>query len=82
LEDMYYAQPDVLHAAVVECMDGEVEAFVELLPKRTVDAESLGSSASAKLSEGLRPRRTTILESMPRTFSGKANRLLLSQGCG
>jgi long-chain acyl-CoA synthetase len=81
LEDMYYEHPDVLHAAVVECTDGEVEAFVELLPNCAVDAESLGSSASARVPEGLRPRSTTILEKMPRTFSGKANRLLLSQGC-
>jgi long-chain acyl-CoA synthetase len=82
LEDMYYEHPDILHAAVVECADGEVEGFVELLPNRNVDAESLGSWASAKVPEGLHPRRTTILEKMPRTFSGKANRLLLSQGCG
>lgn len=82
LEDRYYEHPDVLHAAVVECADGEVEAFVELLPNRTVDAESLGLSASGKLPERLRPRSTTNLEKMPRTFSGKANRLLLSQSCG
>jgi long-chain acyl-CoA synthetase len=82
LEDVYYEHPDVLHAAVVECADGEVEGFVQLLPNRTVDAESLDAWASARVPEGLRPRRTTILEKMPRTFSGKANRLLLSQGCG
>ena len=34
--------------------------------------------AAAKVSEGLAPVATTVLDRMPRTFSGKADRALLS----
>jgi long-chain acyl-CoA synthetase len=83
LEDALYEHPDVLHAAVVECTgDGEVEAFVEPLPGRPVSAEGLSGFAASLVVEGLRPRKTTVLEKMPRTFSGKADRRSLSRRCG
>lgn len=82
LEDAFYEHPDVKHAAVVECMDGEVEGFVELRAGGASTADELSEFASAGVPGGLRPRKTTLLETMPRTFSGKANRLALSQGCG
>jgi long-chain acyl-CoA synthetase len=83
LEDALYEHPDVLHAAVVECAaDGEVEAFVEPLPGRSVSPEGLVGFAATLVVEGLRPRKTTVLEKMPRTFSGKADRLSLSRRCG
>ncbi|MGQ0668789.1 MAG: class I adenylate-forming enzyme family protein [Actinomycetota bacterium] len=82
LEDAYHEHPDVQHAAVVECVAGAVEAFVELRAGRAGTADELSQFASGRVPQGLRPRKTTLLETMPRTFSGKANRLALSQGCG
>ena len=81
LEDAYYEHPGVKHAAVVECGDGEVEAFVELLRGHIVDAHELGEMATAIVGRRVIPRNTTILETMPRTFSGKANRQFLSEAC-
>jgi long-chain acyl-CoA synthetase len=81
LEDALYEHPSVKHAAVVECGDGGVEGFVELRHD-VASGDELSEFASAMVSPGLRPRKTTLLETMPRTFSGKANRLALSQGCG
>jgi long-chain acyl-CoA synthetase len=81
-EDTFYDHPAVLHAAVVQCRDGMVEAFVELLPGGDATEEDLATFAAERLPGGLRPRRTNVLDKMPRTFSGKANRLLLSKGCG
>jgi hypothetical protein len=53
-------------------------SFVELHEGRGTSVDELGSFAAGKVAEGLRPAATTILEGMPRTFSGKANRMLLS----
>jgi len=81
LEDACYEHDDVRHAAVVErTSDGEVAAFIELREGRTASADELASFAAAKVPDGLRPVQTEILEAMPRTFSGKANRLSLASG--
>jgi long-chain acyl-CoA synthetase len=81
LEDALYEHEDVQHAAVVErASDGKVAAFIELREGRTTSADELTSFAGAKVPEGLRPVQTEVLEAMPRTFSGKANRLSLASG--
>ena len=79
LEDALYEHEDVQHAAVVErASDGEVAAFVELRPGRSVDEDEIASFAADRVPAGLRPAAIGVLERMPRTFSGKANRQLLS----
>ena len=81
LEDSFYEHDDVLHAAVVErAADGEIVAFVEVRPGRKTTADELASFAVAKVPEGLAPVATSVLDRMPRTFSGKADRALLSSG--
>jgi acyl-coenzyme A synthetase/AMP-(fatty) acid ligase len=69
----------VQHAAVVEReSDGDIAAFAELRQGRAVSADELASFAAAKVPEGLAPVATTVLDRMPRTFSGKADRMLLA----
>jgi acyl-CoA synthetase (AMP-forming)/AMP-acid ligase II len=81
-EDALYEHPAVQHAAVVECQsDGQVEAFVELRVGHRAEVAELAELAAAQLAEGLLPRRITVLDRMPRTFSGKANRLKLASEC-
>lgn len=80
LEDAMYEHPDVLHAAVVErTTDGAVAAFAELRPGADAGEDEIASAAAARVSEGLRPAAVTIVDRMPRTFSGKANRMLLAR---
>jgi len=79
LEDAYYEHPSVRHAAVVTAGDGAIEAFVELRDGAQVTAQELERFASDRVVPGLHPRRTTILAAMPRSFSGKADRLTLSR---
>jgi long-chain acyl-CoA synthetase len=82
LEDALYEHEDVQHAAVVErASDGEVAAFVEVRSSGTV-GEEIAAFAVDRVPPGLRPATTSILERMPRTFSGKANRQLLSTEMG
>jgi long-chain acyl-CoA synthetase len=82
VEDSYYDHPSVQHAAVVECEeDGEVEAFVELRAGHALGPELLTEFVASRVPEGLRPRHCTILDQMPRTFSGKANRMKLAAEC-
>ena len=79
LEDALYEHGAVLHAAVVErASDGAVSAFVELRRGQDTSADELASFAASKIPAGLAPVSTTVLERMPRTFSGKADRLSLS----
>jgi acyl-CoA synthetase (AMP-forming)/AMP-acid ligase II len=78
LEDAYYDHPDVLHATVVEGASGAVEAFVELMPGRSATAGDIEGSAASRVAKGLAPHKTTILQKMPRTFSGKADRRKLA----
>ena len=80
VEDAYYDHPDVLHAAVVESRsDGRIRSFVELLPGRQRNGTELTSFAAERVSGGLRPEQTVVLDAMPRTFSGKADRLRLAE---
>lgn len=82
VEDTYYENDLVRHAAVVENGKGEIEGFVEPKHGRQVTAELLQRFVSERVQAGLIPARTTVLEKMPRTFSGKVDRLTLSKGTG
>jgi long-chain acyl-CoA synthetase len=82
LEDRAYEYPEVKHAAVVERAEGgPVRAYAELLDGRHVQAKALrefilaGVSSDGLDADGLDVR---VLEAMPRTFSGKADRHGLS----
>jgi acyl-coenzyme A synthetase/AMP-(fatty) acid ligase len=79
VEDALYEHPAVQHAAVVAGRRGAVEAFVELRAGARADAGELAERAGADVAAGLRPRRVAVLEKMPRSFSGKADRLGLSR---
>jgi long-chain acyl-CoA synthetase len=81
-EDALYEHPATRHGVVVQMRDGEVEAFVEARAGHSVDGRELDDFLGDRLAPGLRPRLTTVVEAMPRTFSGKANRLLLASGGG
>jgi long-chain acyl-CoA synthetase len=74
VEDAYYEHPAVLHAAVVEGGTGDIEAFVQLLPGRVATPADIEQQVAGTIPRELAPCRTTILEAMPRTFSGKADR--------
>jgi long-chain acyl-CoA synthetase len=80
VEDAYYEHDDVLHATLVESKSGDIHAFVELQKGRTATAADIEALATSQLPPDLAPCRTTILENMPRTFSGKADRAGLAAG--
>ena len=82
LEDAYYEHEDVLHATVVSNTHGEVEVFVELLPGHSTTAAEVESQAMGQAPAGLKPVQTKVLDRMPRTFSGKADRRSLAMGLG
>ena len=79
LEDAYYEHEAVQHAAVVETEGGDIACFVELQTGRSSSAGELQEFALTKVTKGLTPRSTALLEKMPRSFSGKADRLALAQ---
>jgi acyl-CoA synthetase (AMP-forming)/AMP-acid ligase II len=78
-EDVYYEHPDVKHATVVSGQQGRIEAFVELLPERAVTGDEVAEFAASSIPASLRPSKTTLLDVMPRSFSGKADRRRLEQ---
>ncbi len=80
LEDAFYEHDDVLHATIVESRGGDIGAFVELQKGGTATAADIEKQATSQTPPDLVPRQTTILESMPRTFSGKADRAGLAAG--
>ena len=79
LEDALYAHPAVLHAAVVDRGDGELAGFYETRSGYTVSPDALVAHAGAAVPAALLPATMTELDVMPRTFSGKADRLGLSR---
>lgn len=79
VEDCYYEHDDVQHAAVVAGQSGRVEGFVELRQGKQASVQEMQEYVSSRVAPGLVPARTTILEKMPRTFSGKADRLSLAR---
>ena len=78
LEDALYAHPAVLHAAVVDRGDGELSGFYETRSGQAVTPDDLIAHAGATVPAALLPATMTELEAMPRTFSGKADRLGLA----
>ncbi len=82
IEDAFYEHPAVLHATVVEGASGDIEAFVEFLGGHDTPVTALQDFAVQDLPDGLVPQRTTRLDKMPRSFSGKADRLTLSARVG
>ena len=79
LEDALYAHPAVLHAAVVDRGDGELAGFYEARSGHSVTPDELTAHAAASVPAALLPATMTGLEAMPRTFSGKADRLGLAR---
>ncbi len=79
LEDALYAHPAVLHAAVVDRGDGELAGFYETRSGHAVSPDALVAHAGAIVPAALLPATMTELDAMPRTFSGKADRLGLSR---
>jgi long-chain acyl-CoA synthetase len=79
VEDACYDVESVKHAAVVESDDGRIHAFVELLEGHGATSEEIADEVGKVLTEGLVPDRVEVLDEMPRTFSGKADRRVLSQ---
>ena len=79
VEDTYYEHEAVQHAVAVAGSNGVVGGFVELKAGQTTPAEQLQQFVAARVPAGLLPQKTIILDKMPRTFSGKADRLTLSQ---
>jgi acyl-CoA synthetase (AMP-forming)/AMP-acid ligase II len=77
LEDRAYEHPAVKHAAVVELAGGATPcAYAELLPGAELAAEVLREFIAAGVAcDGMDVR---LLDAMPRTFSGKADRHGLS----
>jgi acyl-CoA synthetase (AMP-forming)/AMP-acid ligase II len=77
LEDRAYEHPEVKHAAVVaHGENGSPRAYAELLPGRRLEPQALRDFIAAGLpTDGLDVR---LLDAMPRTFSGKADRYGLS----
>jgi acyl-CoA synthetase (AMP-forming)/AMP-acid ligase II len=77
MEDRAYEHPEVKHAAVVErADDGAPRAYAEVLDGGRVSVEALREFIAAGVSsDGLDVR---LLDQMPRTFSGKADRHGLS----
>ena len=78
LEDALYGHPAVLHAAVVDRGDGELAGFYEARSGHAVTPDDLIAHAGATVPPALLPATMTELEAMPRTFSGKADRLGLA----
>lgn len=78
LEDALYGHPAVLHAAVVDRGDGELAGFYEARAGHAVTPDELIAHAGAAVPAALLPSTMTELDAMPRTFSGKADRLGLA----
>ncbi len=78
LEDALYEHPAVQHAAVVARADGTVVAFVELRAGQVSTPDELLAHGAAAVPGGLRPASVTVLDAMPRSFSGKADRLKMA----
>ena len=78
LADALYGHPAVLHAAVVDRGDGELAGFYEARSGHAVTPDELIAHAGATVPAALLPSTMTELDAMPRTFSGKADRLGLA----
>ncbi len=83
VEAVLVEHPDVLEAVVVgECRpDGLAEpvARVVAAPGRSVEPEALAEHCRARLAGFKRPRRILVVESLPRTATGKIQRALVRE---
>ena len=79
VEDVVYEHQQVQHAAVVEGKQGEIRAYAELRDGCQAATDELERFVSERVTEDLMPAKVVLLERMPRTFSGKADRFILSQ---
>jgi len=81
VEDVLYAHPAVLEAAAVGVPDsyrGEtVAAFVSLAPGATATPDELVAHCREHLAAYKRPSRITVLDTLPKTASGKILRRTL-----
>ena len=75
LEDALYSHPAVLHAAVVERTDGALVGFYQTQDGASLESQDLLDHAGSQVSAALLPESMTNLDVVPRTFSGKADRL-------
>lgn len=78
LEDALYEHPAVLHAAVVEIDGGRLAGFFQTLDGEALDPAELLAHAADLVAPALLPASMTQLDEMPRTFSGKADRLRMA----
>ena len=76
LEDAAYDHPAVKHACVVETPAGAVRCFLELLPVSRPTAQEAAHHVKTAV-PGI-DTEVIVLDAMPRTYSGKADRLGLS----
>ena len=79
LEDALYSHPAVLHAAVVERSDKALVGFYQTQEGASLEPQDLLDHAGSLVSAALLPESMTNLDVVPRTFSGKADRLGLAQ---
>ena len=81
VEDAYYEHPAVQHGLAVEAR-GVIEGFVEFRAGEKASPDELQAFVAERVPAALRPAKTTVLDEMPRTFSGKADRLKLAGRVG
>lgn len=79
LEDIAYEHKSVLHAVVVETKKGSVVLFVQPKSNNEFEISQLQDLIKISVVPGLLPSIIKVLGSMPRTFSGKADRRLLTE---
>jgi long-chain acyl-CoA synthetase len=83
IEDVLAADPAVLEAAVIGVPDetwGEiVVAFVQPRPGATVDLRALKARCAENLSGYKRPKRISVLESLPKNAVGKLDKKSLRE---
>ena len=81
VEAVLQAFPSVAHAAVIGVPDerwGEVGlAFVEARPGAVVDLDALATFLQGRLARFKQPKRTVAMHALPRTASGKIDKLAL-----
>jgi acyl-CoA synthetase (AMP-forming)/AMP-acid ligase II len=78
VEDVLYAHPAVLEAAVAavphEVLGEDVGAWVVLRPGATATAEELQAHCAASLADYKVPRRITFMDALPRNPTGKVQK--------
>ena len=77
VEDALYEHPAVQHGVAVEA-GGVIEGFVELRAGEEAGPDEVQGFVAERVPAALHPAGTTVLDEMPRTFSGKADRFALA----